>query len=234
MAVVESAAIDPVGSPVSVPGARAAALAGLAGIALSTGLVLALHVLAPVPGPAHTMISNYALGGYRPLFDLGVLALVGASAAVLAALVATGAVRPGGAATRLLLTWCAGMVLVVAFPTTSSALPPTPEAVVHAVAAVVGFAALPLGALVIARDRRAVHVRRAAALRALAVLSLVLLVPVLGGLAPGSPIAVQAAAGTPFGLLQRALVVVDLAVLVLLALTALARTDGSGPSRPAR
>ncbi len=224
MAVVESTASDPAGAPVTVPGARAAALAGLAGIALCLGLVLALHVLAPDPGPAHTMISNYALGGYRPLFDLGVLVLVAGSAAAVAALVATGAVRPGGAVTRLLLTWCAGMVLVVAFPTTSSSLPPTPGAVVHAAAAVAGFAALPLGALAAAREWRAVHVRRAAVLRALAVLSLALLVPVLGGLAPGSPLAVQVV-GVPFGLLQRVLGVVDLALLVVLTTGALARTS---------
>ena len=221
MVVVEPTAVDP--PAVSVPGARAAALAGLAGIALSTGLVLALHELAPDPGPAYTMISNYALGGYRPLFDLGVLVLVAGSAAVVAALVATGAVRPGGAATRLLLTWCTGLVLVVAFPTTSSSLPPTPEAVVHAVAAVAGFAALPLGALATARQWRAVHARRAAVLRVLAVLSLVLLVPVLGGIAPGSPVAVQVVGGVPFGLLQRVLAVVDLALLVVLATGALAR-----------
>ncbi|CAA9410795.1 MAG: hypothetical protein AVDCRST_MAG66-2037, partial [uncultured Pseudonocardia sp.] len=191
MAVVEPTAIDPAGPATTVPGARAAARAGLAAIGLCTGLVLALHVLAPDPGPAHTMISNYALGGYRPLFDLGVLVLVAGSAAVVAALVATGAVRPGGAATRLLLTWCAGMVLVVAFPTTSSTLPPTPEAVVHATGAVAAFAALPLGALAAAREWRAVHARHAAVLRALAALSLALLVPVLGGIAPGSPLAVQ-------------------------------------------
>jgi hypothetical protein len=234
MVVVESTAVEPAGSPDAVPGARAAALAGLAGIAVCTGLVLALHVLAPDPGPLFTMISNYALGGYRPLFDLGVLALVGASGAVLAALVGTGAVRPGGAATRLLLTWCAGMVLVVAFPTTPSTLPPTPEAVVHAAAAVAGFAALPLAALVIAREWRAVHARRAAVLRVLAVVSLALLVPVLGGLAPGSPVAVQAVSGVPFGLLQRVLAAVDLALLVVLAAGALARTAVPTSSRFAR
>lgn len=220
MAVVESAPVDTLGPP--VPGARAAALAGLAGLVLCTALVLALHVLEPHPAPAHTMISNYALGDHRPLFDLGVLALVGASAAVLAALVATGAVRPGGAATGSLLTWCAGMVLVVAFPTTPSTLPPTPGAVVHAVAAVLGFAALPLGALVVARDWRAHHVRRAVALRALAVVSLVLLVPVLGGFAPGAPV-LPAVSGAPLGLLQRLLAVVDLALLVVLATGALAQ-----------
>jgi hypothetical protein len=221
MAVVESTPVDTLLPP--VPGARAAALAGLAGLALCTGLVLALHVLVPYPAPAHTMISNYALGGYRPLFDLGVLALVGASAAVLAALVATGAVRPGGAATGSLLTWCGGMVLVVAFPTTPSTLPPTPGAVVHAVAAVLGFAALPLGALVVARDWRATHVRRAVLLRALAVVSLVLLVPVLGGFAPGTPVALPAVNEVPLGLLQRLLAAVDLALLVVLATGALAQ-----------
>lgn len=228
MAVAPPAPVGTLAPP--VPGARAAARAGLAGIALCTGLVLALHVLAPDPGPAHTMISNYALGGYRPLFDLGVLALVGASAAVLAALVATGAVRPGGAATGSLLTWCAGMVLVVAFPTTPTTAPPTPGAVVHAVAAVVGFAALPLGALVIARDWRATHVRRAVLLRALAVASLGLLVPVLGGFAPGSPVVLLAVGGVPLGLLQRLLAVVDLALLVVLATGALAQGARAAPA----
>lgn len=229
MAAVESAPVDTLVPP--VPGARAAALAGLAGLVLCTALVLALHVLEPHPAPAHTMISNYALGGHRPLFDLGVLVLVAASAAVLAALVATGAVRPGGAATASLLVWCTGMVLVVAFPTTPSTLPPTPAAVVHAVAAVLGFAALPLGALAVARDWRAAHVRRAVVLRALAVVSLVLLVPVLGGFAPGAPVALPAVTGVPLGLLQRLLAVVDLALLVVLATGALAQGARAGVAR---
>jgi hypothetical protein len=66
------------------------------------------------------------------------------------------------------------------------------------------------------------------------VVSLVLLVPVLGGIAPGSPVALLALGGAPLGLLQRVLAVVDLALLVVLATGALARADGSGPPRFAR
>lgn len=221
-------------TPAADPDVRTPALVGLVAVGCCTALLLALHLLAPAPGPAHTMISNYALGEHRPLFDLGVLTLAAGSAAVLAALLRGGLVRPYSAASVLLGTWCAGMVLVVAFPTTASTAVPTVGAVVHAVASVAAFACLPLGALRLAGTWGAEPGwrRAATAVRATAALSLLLLLPVLGGLAPGSPFAVAGQAGVPFGLLQRALAATDVVLLALLAAAALRRSGrAAAPAR---
>lgn len=208
------------------PGPPAAA--GLAGLAAAVALIGALHVLVPVPGPAFAMLSEFALGPYGALFAGAVLALAAGSGGVLAALRRAGHARLRAPAGRLLALWCVALALVAAVPTGVAAAPPTAGAVVHAVAGATAFLALPVAGLAVGRG---IGGRAGLLVRALAGLALVLVVPVLLGLAPGSPVAVQEVSGVPFGLLQRGLLAVDTALLAVLAMVAL-RAPGGGTAGP--
>lgn len=188
------------------------AFGGTAAIGAAVVLIGALHVLAPELDPSITMISAYALGEHRTLFDAGMLFVVAGSVAILAALVRSGATAPSSVAAVLLGTWCVAMLAVVVFPTCDCRMQVTVTGAVHAAASMIGFLCLPVAALCLARTSR-----HRAGLRVLAAVSLVLLVPMFFALVPVAAVAQTDLTAVPFGLIERALALVDVALLVLLA-----------------
>lgn len=208
---------------------RTVAAAGASLVGVAAGLVAVLHVVAPELRPAWTMISDYALGGYGPLFDAAVLTLVAGSGAVLLALLRTGLLRGASGSVALLGTWCVAMLVVVAFPTCYCGTEVTASGVVHAVASMTGFLALPLAAIRMGR-RWQDHPdwgRQAAWARGLGVVSLGWLTPMILGVVPVAALAGPLWRVVPFGLVERSLAVTEIAVLLLLSAWA---ARAAGPS----
>ena len=133
---------------------RSAVVTGLAIFALTTG---ALHLLQPALSPRDEAVSYYVHGNHGWLLTLGLIALGTASLVLTAALVrATGG--PGARAGRWLLgLWSVGVLLGGVFPADpagSWSAPPSVAGMIHGNAAMVGFLALPTGALFLARSFR--------------------------------------------------------------------------------
>ena len=212
MAVV----IEPVRAAPGVD--RALAAAGVVLVVVASGLIAVLHLVAPELSPVWSMISDYALGPYRPLFDVAVLTLTAGSGAVLVALVRTGLSRDAPGSVALLATWCLALPVVVGFPNCYCQVEVTTSGVVHAVASMTGFLMLPLAALRLGRRWRGDPVwgRHAAWARRLGVMSLVWLAPMFLGLVPVAAIAGPLWDVTPFGIVERGLATTEIAVLLVL------------------
>lgn len=219
---------------VAARSARPLAVAGTIGVGASVVLFGVLHVVAAELAPTRHMISDYALGLHRPLFDGGVLAMAVGSAAVLAALVRGRVVRVPSGAAALLVSWCVSLALVAAFPTCGCQLPHSFGGSVHALASTVGFVSLPVAALLLGREWRD-HpgwARQAARARLLGLSCAAALVPLVGCLLAvplaGPVLGAQLWEAVPLGLLQRALAVVEVGVLVVLGTWALRATASAG------
>lgn len=198
---------------------RAVAAGGAILVGTAAGLIAVLHVVAPELPPLWSMISDYALGPYRPLFDVAVLTLAAGSGAVLLALIRTGLLRGSSGSVALLATWCVAMPVVVAFPTCYCRTEVTTAGVVHAVASLTGFLTLPLAALRMG-SRWCDHPlwwRHAACVRVLGVVALGWLAPMLLGVVPVAALTGPLWAVVPFGLVERGLAVVEVAVLLVLS-----------------
>jgi len=122
---------------------------GLGGFAAA---LIALHVLRHDLDPIRFPISDYALGRYGWLMTAGfVLSGIG-SAVVLALLRRRLPAAARSTAGQLLLAlWTAGAFVVAIFPTDPGGTVTTGRGVVHVIASVVSFLALPLAALAYAR-----------------------------------------------------------------------------------
>ncbi|MDN5858274.1 MAG: DUF998 domain-containing protein [Pseudonocardia sp.] len=132
--------------------ARAPAMWGLTCAGIAVASIGALHVLAAgTVDPIRSTISEYALGSFGLLFHVGVLALAGGAALVLAALLRTGQVRAASAASVLYGIGMAGLVPVVVFEKTNWAIGPSVSGSIHRYASLVAFVALPLGVALVAR-----------------------------------------------------------------------------------
>jgi Protein of unknown function (DUF998) len=200
-------------------GGRVLALAGLAGVALAVVLVGALHVIeAETVDPIRRTISQYALGGYKVVFDAGVLALAAGSALVLGGLARAGVVRVPSAGAAFLAVWSVSLVLVIAFEKIDWSVGPTPAGYVHRYASLVAFLSLPAAALVIGRRWRghAVWGRFAAWSRGLAVLSLLWFAPILLGFVLRPLTGVPWWQFVPLGFTERGLAVSEVAAVVVL------------------
>ena len=126
----------------------------LAVFALST---LALHVLQPALSPRDEAVSYYVHGNHGWLLTTGLIALGIASLALTAALVR--ATEGSGARTGrwLLGIWSVGVLLGGVFPADPAgnwSAPPSVPGMIHGIAAMVAFLALPTGALFLARSFR--------------------------------------------------------------------------------
>jgi hypothetical protein len=171
--------------------------------------------------PATTTVSDYvALPGGATLLAVAVLGVAAATAAVAAAQVSAGASRwlavPSGIG-------CVGLVATIAFPTNVIGTATTVDAVLHRYAAGLFFISLPIAALLSLRHHPS---RAVGALTAVSVLAgLVFLASHVPLVLPDWPGAHQIAAVLPRGIAERALLVVDIALLAALA---------AAPNRPRR
>jgi hypothetical protein len=203
-------------------GARPAAAVRLAavgtvGVALSVLLVTALHVIV---GPARVnplrrTISEYAFSEFDWLFNAGVLALAAGSAAVLVALVRTGLVPAASTAAALLATWCAALVLVVAFEKIDWSVGPSLGGYIHRYAGLLAFTSLPAAALLVARRWRGDLRERRYAMTTwwLALASFAWLLPIIGWFVLRST---GVRVPVPLGLMERGLALTEVAAVLAL------------------
>lgn len=197
---------------------RPLVVAGSLAVLLAAVLIGALHVFVPELDPSWTMISDYALGPYRPVFDVAVLSLAAGSGVVLLVLIRSGLLRDAPITVALLATWCVAMLLVMAFPTCVCQVEVTPAGLVHAFASMTGFLVLPLAALRLSRRWRAhpAWFGFAVGVRALAVVALAGPAPMFLALVPVAEIAAPLWGIVPFGLIERILVGTEVVLLLVL------------------
>ncbi|SHL14615.1 Protein of unknown function [Pseudonocardia thermophila] len=125
---------------------------GLAGAAVAVLTIGALHLLAATSvDPVRRTISEYGIGEFGWLFNIGVLALAAGAVAVLGALIGSGRVRLVSPATLLYGAGVAGLVLVVVFEKTNWAIGPSLSGTIHRYASLVAFIALPLAVVLLGR-----------------------------------------------------------------------------------
>ena len=206
---------------------RALAIAGLGGAAVAFVLVGLLHVLAADEvDPIRRTISEYALGQWAWMFDIGVVALALGSVAIMAALARAGLLRPLSGASLMLAVWAVGMATVVVFEKTNWSIGPSVGGYIHRYASLVAFLALPIGALLVARSQRGVRGSLAARVwtRVLALAALGWFLPILWGFAL-RPITGRSWWNTiPLGLVERGLALTEVFVIVALGLWAACST----------
>jgi Protein of unknown function (DUF998) len=201
-------------------------------------MIVALHVVDPGLDPLRLMISESVFGPAGWMFRTAVLVLAAGSVAVMVASVHSGLARARSGSVTLLSVWTASLVLIVVCRTGEHGLPLTGGAVLHGVASVAAFCALPIAALRIARGRRGhprwgSHARRVVVLAWASLPWLVpLVVPLILALVPdGSGVDTAYWASMPFGLVQRGLAVTELATLAALGTWASSAHPGPTPAR---
>jgi hypothetical membrane protein len=199
-----------------VPRVRLLAAMGISGAGVAVVLVGLLHVLAAGQvDPVRRTISEYALGTYQNLFDVGVLGLALGSVLIAAALVRAGLARRPSA--FLLGAWALALVLVVVFEKANWSVGPSVGGYIHRYASLVAFICLPVAALLIGRGRTGTP---AAWSRGLGVLSLLWLGWILAGVVLRPLTGVPWWQFLPLGLVERGLALTEVAAVVVLGLWA--------------
>jgi hypothetical protein len=207
----ESAARD---GSVRRPGGLVGVVFGALGVAVLAMVVL--HLLgAGRLDPAATTVSDFvSLPGGAALLAVAVLGVATAAAAVLIGLLATGLPN----ITRPCLLYglgCAGLVATIAFPTNALGTVASSSTVLHRYAAAAFFVSLPVAALL---TRHVVPSSAVGRLTAVSVLTgIAFLVSHIPLLFPDWPGAREIATALPRGLVERVLLVVDIALLGTLA-----------------
>src|SRR6266511_2375279 len=216
-------------NPVSI--ARGLALLSVSGLSVAVAATVLGHIgLGPGFNPLALTVSDYALSDRGAVIEVAMVALAGASLALIAGLTAARApVR--GLPTFLLLIWAVGLLVAAAVPTDPIGTPVMSTAAqVHRYASVAGFVCLPGAALVLASRfaTEAAWSTLSGPLRRLATASGVGLALLLYVAFPGDRVLM--------GLIERALIGVEIVVLLVLALRLFApavRRDCPHRSAPA-
>lgn len=196
---------------------RTVTVASLAALGLGSVLVIALHVLPPTDqdDPVRRTLSQYALGPNKWIFDVAVLLVAFGSALAFVELVRRRLVRPLSAPVLLGGIWTASLLVIVAFTKTDWTVGPSVGGTIHRYASVVGFLALPLAVLLVARIVFAAAPGWRLAAQAFAVLALsglgVLFVGVLRMAAGGGPWWLF----VPLGLVERAMALTSVAAIAV-------------------
>lgn len=201
---------------------RTLAASGIAGAAIAVVLIGLMHAVATDMNPIQQTISQYALGPYDWMFDIGVIVLAVGSALIGAALVRGQVLRARSAAVVLWGAWVVGLVVVVAFERTRWSEGATLSGSMHRVASIVAFLAIPLAALATARWGRRTpgDARIAAWTRWLGIASLLWFVPILVGVALAPSAGVDWWDLIPLGLLERGLALTEVAAVVAMGIWA--------------
>lgn len=129
------------------------ALAGVVALALGVVLMLVLHVIPPTDeiSPVRRTLSQYALTSNKWLFDVAVLLVALGSALAFAAAVAARRLAFYAGPVVLGVLWIASLLVVVVFTKTDWTVGPSIGGVIHRYASAVGFVALPLAVIIMAR-----------------------------------------------------------------------------------
>ncbi|MFV2103783.1 DUF998 domain-containing protein [Micromonospora sp. LOL_024] len=207
-----------------MPGNRNGGVLALGGIALAALLAIVGHLGVDGLDPVSLTVSDYAVSDSGGVIHVAMLLLAAASAMLVPALRQLGAPgvtrvgavgggearagRRGMVAEVLLAAWAGGLLVAGLVPTNPPGTEMSTAAYVHRYASVVAFLALPVaGWLLAARlptDARARHW-----LRALTLASLLLAAAMVWSAYPGDR--------ALYGLIERALILTEVALLTLLA-----------------
>ncbi|WP_052460391.1 DUF998 domain-containing protein [Microbacterium gorillae] len=201
------------------------ALGALIGLLTATGAILLLHVLPPTAAidPIRVTVSEYGRTSLAWLFNGAVLLLAASSVAALAALVRRGFCRPVSVPSLLMLLWVVGLIGVAVFTKADWATGATWTGLAHRAMAVMAFVSLPIAVLIIATRRlRSRPPRRMSTPLMLAVFFTLLAIAAVVGL--GVFVGIGEAVGfawwtmIPLGLIERTLILAELAALAMLLL----------------
>ncbi|MEU6073055.1 DUF998 domain-containing protein [Micromonospora sp. NPDC047074] len=197
-------------------GTRNSGLLALGGIALAALLTVIGHVgVNEDLDPWALTVSDFAVSERGGVIDVAMVVLAAATAVLLPALRLAHrppAAGPGRAAEVLLTAWVGGLLLAAVVPTNEPGLPMDTAAYVHRYASVVAFLALPVAGWLLARRLPAPDGRR---VRALVAASMVLAAAMIWSAYPGDRLLL--------GLVERLLILTEVAVLVVVATTLLRR-----------
>lgn len=202
---------------------RALAPLGLAGAGLAVALIGAVQVMTVATvNPMRRTISEYAVGPYGWMFDVGVVGLALGSALVVVALVRGGLLRGRSPAVVLAAAWVVGLLAVVAFEKTNWAVGPSVSGYIHRYASVVAFVSLPLAAIAVGwRHRRSAEWSRFAGwTRWLGIASLLWFGTILAGVALSPFTSVPWWEFLPLGLVERGMALTEVAAVVVMGLWA--------------
>jgi Protein of unknown function (DUF998) len=205
---------------------RAVTVLSLGSLLLGSVLVLLLHVVPPTneDDPARRTLSQYALGPNKWIFDVAVLLVAFGSALAFVELVRRRLVRPLSAPVVLGGLWTLCLLVVVWFTKTDWTVGPSTHGMIHRYASIVGFVALPLAVLLVARTVFAGEPAWRRAAQGLGLLALagpaVLLVGMIRMLAGGGPWW----RFLPLGLVERTMATAAVAAIVVVVLGVAAKS----------
>ncbi|WP_433129424.1 DUF998 domain-containing protein [Micromonospora sp. CA-240977] len=191
-------------------GTRNTGLLALGGIALAALLTVIGHLeVNDDLNPWALTISDFAVSDRGGVIDVAMVVLALATVALLYGLRRAAPARPGRAAELLLGAWATGLLLAAVVPTNEPGTAMTTAAYVHRYASVVAFLALPAAGWLLARRPDLEPAARM--LRTLVLLSLSLATAMVWSAYPGDRVLI--------GLAERLLILTEVAVLAIVALT---------------
>jgi hypothetical protein len=218
--------ISEVGAPATGPARLAAALAKISGAALALTVLPMIYLHLVSIGrldPVHTTVSDYvSVPGGGAFLALSTIAVALATAVLPARLGLAGRCVPPTAKVALVLG-CVGLFASVVFPTNALGAAPDEATVLHRYAAALFFVAVPIAAASLAS-------RRLAALSALVGIAFLLShIPLVF---PGFPHAGLIGTVLPRGLVERLLLITDIATIALIGRSARAIAPVSTSTSP--
>ncbi|MET8906748.1 DUF998 domain-containing protein [Micromonospora sp. NPDC004551] len=196
-----------------MPGNRSNGLLALGGIALAAVLAVLGHLeVNDDLNPWSLTVSDFAVSDRGGVIDTAMAVLAAATVVLLPALRRAGV---GRLATALLVAWSAGLLSAAMVPTNEPGLPMDTAAYVHRYASVVAFVALPIAGWLLAPRLGG---RAGGWMRGLALTSLVLAGAMVWSAYPGDRLLI--------GLVERLLILTEVALLTVVAGTLLRRGTG--------
>ena len=213
--------------------ARALAILGLAGLTAAAILIGVLPLLPQTAGISEIRqtISEYALTDVAWMFNAAVIATAAASGAVLFALLLTRQATWRSIDLVFGGLWVAGLLVIVAFPKHNWAVGPSLDGQIHRIASVVAFLSLPVAVMLLTRRRAGTAGRgRARAAFWLGAVSLTWFSPLIVAMMMAPRTGTPWFRAIPLGLIERGMVITEVAAVVVLALWALAATRSRVPA----
>ncbi|WP_434446117.1 DUF998 domain-containing protein [Lentzea sp. E54] len=201
---------------------RLAATGGSLAVAATVAMVGMLDLTV---GSLRRTISEYALGDYRPVFDIAVVLLAVGSLAILTALVHKGLTKWRSAGSLALVLWSAGLFLVVVFPKTNWAMGTNEiSGSIHRFGSMLAFVSLPIAIIALARPwlKDSVWGRHARWTMLSGVVSVVAFMPILYAIAMGVVSDVRWWRVFPLGYIERILLIAEVGAVLVVGLWAIA------------
>jgi hypothetical protein len=200
-------------------------LAAIGGSLAVVATITMVGLLDLTVGPLRRTISEYALGDYRPVFDVAVLLLAAGSLAILGVLAHKGLTRWWSGGSIALALWSAGLFLVVAFPKTNWAMGTNElSGSIHRFGSMLAFVSLPIAVILLARPWLKDHVwgKHAKWTMTSGLLSVVAFMPILYAIVMGMVSDVRWWRVFPLGYIERILLIAEVGAVLVVGLWAIA------------